>query len=836
VLCGAPHSTQFLYIVFIQHFLSLYKKAAALLYTGNKAVEEIMSSQIRTKYGHWFQSIFARLTLISLGAVVLLGLVSSVYLWFEVKNSTLDSLVSQGNNLVDELSITGSELLAHHDITAVQQVIDRVFDSNNLKDILVVNDSGLILAEKILPTAGNPTVIGYQTIFEQNASLKQTLASGKPATSWNAETFTTIQPIFDSDLLSNGKQKVIGAVIVQIRLQSVEARRISFLSQNGMFSAFILLAMVGIITPIIYIAVIRPLNRVTYATQLISSGALYARLPVAGAQEFKTLATSFNQMAAELQANKAEMRQRLDEVSVLYKISTLISQTIIMEEQFNCLATFLTDLVNGTGAYIILWDKKRQAPVLGATYGSFNSKNRNIEIYPDEPNLVAKVLELGQPIVIEDTLNSANISARVAAQFPEKSLLGLPLIANQQKIGVILIGETRRQRTFTEHEVQLAMSAAGQIASAMANAELFKDLATERNRLNDIVNAVSDPIIVSDLNGRIQSANRAFSIVTGWSLASVLGKLGRDLFLVPKEQIEPTWAEIRATTYQGNIWQRELTGLRPDGSNYDAELNISSIRDSGGEIVGQVASLRDITNFKELDRMKNRFVSTVSHELRTPLSVINLCSENLLEFYDRLDDRQRQGLISDIHSETNTLHQLIEDLLSLSRLDSGKAEPRRVDFDLVELLGEAVNSTKILAGEKDIHFEYSLPVHRVPVVADRDQLRQVLHNLLENAIKFTPGTGKVSLDYELVGEHIVLRISDTGIGIPEADLPHIYERFYRSELSTQQEIPGTGLGLAITKEILDRHLGAISVESEIGKGSTFRVMLPLSDMNEASIQ
>ena len=495
----------------------------------------------------------------------------------------------------------------------------------------------------------------------------------------------------------------------------------------------------------------------------------------------------------------------------------------------------MAQLLGGTGAFIVLWDEVRGEPVPHAAYGTFDEFYKTLQRWPGEPTLTANVVQLGQPISVYDVLDSEYISPRIAAQFPDKSILGLPLISNNHPIGAVLIGETRYHRVFTESEIQVAMAAANQIASSISNAQLFVKLQTERNRLTDILDSVSDMILVINSNGDIQFANRAFTTITGFSEEFAKNSRVWNFWDIPAEQLATLQAEVIAVVSQGMTWHREFTGKAADQRSYDSDLYISGLHDLNKNLIGYVASSRDITRLKELDRMKTQFVSTVSHELRTPLSVINLYTENLLEFYPRLSDDERRGLLSDIHIETHALHELVEELLSLSRMDSGRAEPKKAQFDLIPLLVETLSSGNSLASIKKVTIDSDLPSRPVPIYADHDQMRQVFRNLIANAVKFTPSGGQVRLTCELSGNIICVQVADTGIGIPQADLPRLFARFFRSENAVRQEIPGTGLGLAITKEILNRHQFSIEVQSELDKGTTFSVSIPLANIEQPTI-
>jgi two-component system phosphate regulon sensor histidine kinase PhoR len=242
-----------------------------------------------------------------------------------------------------------------------------------------------------------------------------------------------------------------------------------------------------------------------------------------------------------------------------------------------------------------------------------------------------------------------------------------------------------------------------------------------------------------------------------------------------------------------------------------------------------VGSLRDITRLKELDRMKSQFVSTVSHELRTPVAAIKLHTENLLEFFDLMSADQRQSFLADIQAQTDTLAQLIEDILNLSRLEVSPPEPRWESFEFVPLLQESVDQMTPLAENAGVSIQILDAALHISLKADRGQLKNVLRNLLSNAIKFTPAGGQVACRVQEADGYLILSVSDTGMGIPSEDLPHIFERFYRGTQVASQHIPGTGLGLAILKQIVTAHGGTVEVESVVGEGTTFTVRLPRAE-------
>jgi signal transduction histidine kinase len=244
----------------------------------------------------------------------------------------------------------------------------------------------------------------------------------------------------------------------------------------------------------------------------------------------------------------------------------------------------------------------------------------------------------------------------------------------------------------------------------------------------------------------------------------------------------------------------------------------------------------------EAARMKDRFVSNVSHELRTPLSVLTLLSGNLDVLYDRLDDAQRHKMIRDIRDYCCVLNDLIDNVLEISRIDSRRISWERGRVDLGSLVSLEADKQLPLA-EKKRHALHVAGESGVYVRGNEGQLRQVIRNLLNNAIKYTPDGGEIICEYRRVegngnasdvssagtdlpaGAWATLRVSDTGIGISQGDLPRLFERFYR--VDAQGSTPGVGLGLSIAKELVELHDGRIAVSSRLGEGTAFTVCLPL---------
>jgi two-component system phosphate regulon sensor histidine kinase PhoR len=261
-------------------------------------------------------------------------------------------------------------------------------------------------------------------------------------------------------------------------------------------------------------------------------------------------------------------------------------------------------------------------------------------------------------------------------------------------------------------------------------------------------------------------------------------------------------------------------------------MSAAPVRDSAGAIQGVAATFHDITRIKELEQVRRDFVANVSHELRTPLSIFQGYVELLRENPELPRDEVAETLLV-LSKHSTRLNALVEDLLTIARLESRQDEPILAPLNLAEFLRGIEVDWKLKFQLKEIRFGVELGGELPTVCADAFRLEQVFNNLLENALKYTPASGSVRLRAErarrtdgALGSEVELRVTDTGSGIPAADLPHVFERFYRADKARSRALGGTGLGLSIVKHIVQIHGGNVRAESELGVGSTFIVRLP----------
>jgi two-component system, OmpR family, phosphate regulon sensor histidine kinase PhoR len=280
---------------------------------------------------------------------------------------------------------------------------------------------------------------------------------------------------------------------------------------------------------------------------------------------------------------------------------------------------------------------------------------------------------------------------------------------------------------------------------------------------------------------------------------------------------------ITAALASGQAQEREIAlGRKPAAT---LMVNVSPMRDAAGE-AGALAMFRDVTRLTQLEQVRREFVANVSHELRTPLAIFQGYVENLVDNPDMpRDDRAEVYGVLEKHSQR--LNALVEDLLILARLEGRHEEIHREPLEIADILAETARDWALRMSKKNLTLKLEVAPGLPPVSGDRMRLEQVLNNLLDNAVKYTPAGKAITLGAARGDRDIELWVQDTGPGILSTELPHIFERFYRADKARSRELGGTGLGLSIVKHIAQAHGGSVVADSTFGKGTTVRVRLPI---------
>jgi len=359
--------------------------------------------------------------------------------------------------------------------------------------------------------------------------------------------------------------------------------------------------------------------------------------------------------------------------------------------------------------------------------------------------------------------------------------------------------------------------------------EKVEELATEKELLSITLGGMSEGVIAVDVNKRIILLNIVAENLTGWKSAEVEGTVVDKVFRLVNEKTKEF--------VESPIDKALQSGKTESGTAYDSLISrkgaecpigvsAAPIRKSEGVVVGVVMVFRDVSREREVDRMKTDFTSSVSHELRTPLTSIKAYTDTIIRDPNMPEETRRQFLAI-IDEESNRLAALIEDLLEVSRIESGTAKIKREILDVATVIERVLLNLTPLAEKKNIRLETNIRDELPELQADESKIESVVMNLINNAIKFTPEDGHIAICAEAANGEMIIRVSDTGMGIPREALSKIFDRFYRVN-RPGKEIQGTGLGLSIVNKIVTMHNGRIEVESEVDQGTTFTVFLPVT--------
>jgi two-component system phosphate regulon sensor histidine kinase PhoR len=349
-------------------------------------------------------------------------------------------------------------------------------------------------------------------------------------------------------------------------------------------------------------------------------------------------------------------------------------------------------------------------------------------------------------------------------------------------------------------------------------AETIRVLTDERNRAAAILGSMIEGVAVISARERVLYSNRAFSQILGLDAMTVEGRplievvRHSGLLAVIKSALageKPETSEIVVGTVRPQSFAVTAAPVRSDGAS------------------GAVLVLHEISELRRLERVRQDFVANVSHEFRTPLTAIQGFAETLLggALEDAANSRR---FIEVIRDHAVRLARLTEDLLELSRIEAGALKLELGPVSVGQLVESCTETVSLKAGQKQLILEADSGESLPPVRGDANRLRQVLQNLLDNAVQYTPCGGRIDVSLARTGGDVVITVADTGIGVPEAEQSRIFERFYRVDAARSREAGGTGLGLSISRHIVEAHGGRIWVESAVGQGSRFHFSIPVA--------
>lgn len=592
-----------------------------------------------------------------------------------------------------------------------------------------------------------------------------------------------------------------------------------------------------------------------------------ATIALQNAELYHTIRTLNADLEQRVIERTRELKEEKDRLATLHAIASQVNQTLDLDQILNNSLEMLARIVQAEHASILLTEEDN--PSLLVTRAILDTKLSpdNVVRFAIGQGIAGWVAQHGQTVLVNDVSQDERwISIPGSTRKREGSMIAVPLFVQGEVIGVMTLSHSRTH-FFNEGHVRLLNACAGAIAIGINNANLFRMISAEAERRYElldrqqketsqiaaILQSLLDGVIVCDLYGSVLSANQAASRILHrpleelvlWNLHDIIQRyLGNHAAELPLDDLlrRPLSVTGEARTFSttavinGRTINVSLSPVLKTDENEDEE--------DEDELIGALLVLRDITREVEADRMKNEFIGTMSHELRTPMTAIKGFTQLLaMGGLGQLNDTQRE-FVNTIYSNTERMINLINDVLEITKIESGSIDLEWRSLHLAEALSGVIAELQPQIAQRQHQLTISIPPGLPLIRADAMRLHQIFHHVLLNAIKYTPPGGKITiaaretLNVDLPEpvrstlsdgrRYLLLSISDTGVGIKPEDLPRIFDRFFRTDNPLKVEAGGTGLGLSIVKPLVELLGGRIWVDSIVGEGSTFFIALPVA--------
>jgi len=678
---------------------------------------------------------------------------------------------------------TGRVLIARTDLQTNPYMRSLVNSMNSLQELngvgILLDDQGTILyhpqASQIMTQypGGRPSQPGFYQETASNGTRQLVYYQAIPGNPWSI--VLTI-PAQETQQIAIEIAMPISVMIVLLGLFALVSLRLSLRTVTG--------SLQGLATE----------------AQHIAAGKLDRPLQTGGVDEVGELRRAFEQMRVSLQG-------RLDELNRLLEASQGVASTLQLDEALDAILEAVVKSGASSARIVLVRDMIPGLVEIPYRYSSGPEK----DVYAHLDQQILSLNERQERLVMATLSRTRGLDIDPSLPHPE-SLSAIALRHENRYFGVLWAGY-KKQKVFNEADIRFITTLASQAALAVANIRLFLAVDAGRRQLETILNSTPDPVLVTDASNRLILVNPAAS-----QLFNVTIRRGERQDLQRTIQIKSLYELLQSSSEDGLTSEIKM----PNGKTF---LATASAMTAEGRTVGRVCIMRDVTQLKEIDTLKSEFVSTVSHDLRSPLTLMRGYA-TMLEMAGELNEQQK-SYIKMIVQGVENMSKLVNNLLDLGRIDFGVG--LQVDqIPVLDIIERVTGGLQMAARNKEIELSVELP-HDMPHAVDADQamLHQAVYNLVENAIKYTPNGGQVTINLQTTPDTLTFAIKDSGIGIQPEDMKRLFEKFYRGTHREALAQRGTGLGLAIVKSIAERHRGKVWVESELGKGSTFFLQIPL---------
>ena len=552
----------------------------------------------------------------------------------------------------------------------------------------------------------------------------------------------------------------------------------------------------------------------------------------------------------ELAAANRELVVRNQRLEELYQISHQLTTTLELDEILQRGLQLVTSIGGVQRGSVMLKDLQSGHLVYQATVGRPGVVEKGTPTPFQTEGLLGWVVRERQGVMVNDVLDDERWATNTQWGNGVRSLISVPLLTGEDLLGVVNLTHPDPNH-FDEGHLRLISTVANEMSIAIHNATLYSFITeqfereaaalrvqeAEASKLNAVLGSITDGVLVFDFDHRVILMNSAAEGLLGVSAHQLLGlQLPQSLQHL---DLEPDTLQLltQLTTLPTGALSSKPWQNRFQLTNQVVNVIVSRVSSVQREMLGVVMTFRDVTKEVEVDRMKSEFISLVSHEMKTPMTSIKGYTDLILMGSVGAVSDMQKSFLNVIKSNTDRLSALVSDLLDLSRIETGRIKLELKYVQLEDLINDVLASLRTQIESKHQTVTTQIPWGLPDIKVDSHRVLQVLTNLVSNANKYTPEDGTITIVVEEADSGtLMVRVRDTGIGMSAKDQERLFERFFRADHPGVQTVSGTGLGLVIAKSLVEMHGGTMSVESELGSGSTFTFTLPLRVGDDVAVR
>jgi PAS domain S-box-containing protein len=568
-----------------------------------------------------------------------------------------------------------------------------------------------------------------------------------------------------------------------------------------------------------------------------------ATLPLFAIETYRIIITDLSAYGTELQAISEHALQQTQDLALLLQVSQAIASSLELPTVLERVSKSIARAVNADWAYVLLPGKDGcEELIVAARYGWWGSRwtqaneyQRQIAIHARDHTLLRHALLRRRQVLAnrpEDYEMFDSLHERMGRPQSGPTLVQ-PIHHQNRTLGAMILGHSRKQRAFSKSDARLCQLLMAQVATAIDNARLYQSVDEQARALakllrvreevaaqrQAILESIAEGVVVATDGGKVVLVNAAAERILDTSREQLLG-----------QTIERLYTELLMASGRkvGKLAVFEWGDKTVMGS-------LAPVRMPDGALLGYVAVFRDVTREREAEQAKSRFIATVSHELRTPMTSIKGYVELLTAGAGGDMTGEQHQFLAVIRDNTDRMVSLVNNLIAASEMERSTIQIQSRPVDIEDIIQDAVKAAQSRAIERQLDLVVSVQPDLHPAHGDPLQLRQIMDQLLDNALRYTPAGGHITIwaaevklenGPDSAEQFLVVGIRDTGVGIPPAEHSQIFEKFYRSKNPLSVEAGGSGMGLAIVKSLVEAHGGRVWVESKVGEGSTFTFVIP----------